>query len=658
MLSLPSFNDISIDNFPEKLTTLLDENRGRIEALLAKGNYTWDSLMAPLDDIDDLLNQMWSPVSHMHSVVNNEDLRKAYEQCVTALSQYGTEIGQNKLLYEAIKSMPKGDSTQNKIIEDECLSFTLSGVALSGEKKARYKVIQEKLSTLSTQFDNNLLDATNAWSKSVNDEALLSGLPERAKQTAREKGNGESWVLGLDFPCFHALMTYADNAALREEMYHAYVTRASEIGPDKGQFDNSTIIDETLSLRHEKASLLGFESYAALSLAKKMAPNTQKVMDFLLELCEKAHAQAKKEYESLEAFAGKTLRPWDVSYYSEKQRQANYDISQEALRPYFPEPTVIKGMFDIVNKLYGIQLRKKQGVDTWHGDVSFYEVLNQAGEVSGGLYVDLYARPKKRGGAWMDDCVSYRCLSDGETQLPIAYLTCNFAPPSGGEPACFSHDEVITLFHEFGHCLHHLLTKVPYLSASGINGVEWDAVELPSQFFENWCWDKKALLLISGHKETGEPLPDDLFEKLNQARHFQSAMGMMRQLEFSLFDFMIHLNYNSENPEPILTTLAKIREQYAVTPVSEDNRFPHGFSHIFAGGYAAGYYSYKWAEVLSSDAFSRFEEEGLFNQETGRSFLDNILSKGSSRKAIENFVAFRGREPSVDALLRHNGIMT
>lgn len=656
MLSLPHFNQIAIEDFPDALNTRLNDNRRRIETLLTQKQYTWESLMQPLDDMDDALNQMWSPVSHMHSVVNNDTLRKVYESCVTALSEYGTEMGQNKSLYEAIKSLPKGNSIQNKIIEDDCLSFTLSGVGLSGEKKKRYKTIQSRLSELSTQFENHLLDATNSWTKTVTDETLLSGLPDHAIKIAREKGKGRSWVLGLDFPCFHAVMTYGDNAELRKEIYHAFVTRASEIGPDKGKFDNSAIMDEILSLRHEKARLLGFDNYADLSLARKMAPDTKKVMAFLLELCDKAHPQAKEEYKSLEQFAGKKLNPWDVGYYSEKQRQANYDISQEALRPYFPESKVVKGMFDIVNQLYGIELRAKTGVDTWHPDVTFYEVLDQDGQVSGGIYVDLYARPHKRGGAWMDDCVNYRQLSDGRIQRPVAYLTCNFAPPSGGEPACFSHDEVITLFHEFGHCLHHLLTDVPYLSASGINGVEWDAVELPSQFLENWCWDKEALALISAHKETGEPLPDALYDKLNNARHFQSAMGMMRQLEFSLFDFKIHLEYHPEKSVPILKTLAEIRAQYAVTPTSEENRFPHGFSHIFAGGYAAGYYSYKWAEVLSSDAFSRFEEEGLFNRETGLSFLENILSKGSSRKAIENFIAFRGREPSVEPLLRHNGI--
>jgi oligopeptidase A len=656
MLSLPSFNNLEIESFPTVLKTQLNKNREKIKTLLQTPEHSWETLMAPLDEMDDALSQLWSPISHMHSVVNNESLRQAYKICVSELSKYGTEIGQNKALYDAIKKLPKGDDIQNKIIEDELLGFRLSGVALSGEKKSRFKEIQARLSDLSTEFENHLLDATGYWKKKIEDESLLQGLPEHAKKTAREKGAGDAWVLGLDFPCFHAVMTYADNEALREEMYHAYVTRASELSPEDGRFDNSTIMDEILALRHEKARLLDFNNYAELSLATKMAPSTDKVVSFLLELCDKALNQAKKEYAELEAFAGKSLNPWDIGYYSEKQQTRDYAISQETLRPYFPENKLLNGMFEVAGRLYGITLRERKEIDRWHKDVRFFEIYNKDDEITGGLYIDLYAREHKRGGAWMDDCVPYRRLNSGELQLPVAYLTCNFTPPPEGREACFSHDEVITLFHEFGHCLHHLMTNIPYLSASGINGVEWDAVELPSQFFENWCWQKEALSLISAHVDTGVPLPEDLFQKLNAARHFQSAMGMMRQLEFSLFDFLIHLNYNVETPTPILDVLSGIRKKYAVAPVSKNNRFPHGFSHIFAGGYGAGYYSYKWAEVLSSDAFSRFEEEGIFNRETGELFLNEILSRGSSRKALASFIAFRGREPSVAALLQHNGI--
>lgn len=658
MLSLPSFSDCNVEHFSEYLVSLLNQNRVAIDELLNQTTFTWQSLMQPLDDLDDVLSQRWSPVSHMHSVVNNDVLRKTYQSCVAELSQYGTEVGQNKKLYDAIKSLPQGTDVENKIIEDELKSFELSGVDLAGKEKERFKEIQARLSELSTQFENNLLDATSAWKKNVHDIALLKGIPEHAINAAWEKGEKDHWVLTLDFPCFHAVMTYAEDASLRKEMHHAYTTRASELGSDKGKFDNSDKIDEILTLRHDKALLLGFNNYAELSLSKKMAPSTEKVMAFLHELCDKGLKQAQEEFKSLEIFSEKSLNPWDLAFYSEKQREAQYAISQEALRPYFPENKVLHGMFKIVTRLYGIELQEKKDVDVWHKDVRFFEIVNDKKDVTGGLYIDLYAREHKRGGAWMDECVPFRRLTSDKIQRPVAYLTCNFAPPSGGREACFSHDEVITLFHEFGHCLHHLMSRVPYLSASGINGVEWDAVELPSQFFENWCWHKDALSLISEHVETKDCLPDEMFEKLTRARNFQSAMGMMRQLEFSLFDFSIHLNYNKKAPVAILNALEAIREKYAVVPVNHDNRFPHGFSHIFAGGYGAGYYSYKWAEVLSSDAFARFEEEGIFSAETGKAFLEEILSMGSSRKALASFIAFRGREPEVAALLRHNGIKT
>ncbi len=657
MKNLPKFSQIDIKNFSNELISLLNQHRDNIKSLTEQSDINWQSLMQPLDDMDDELHQCWSPVSHMHSVVNDDDIRQTYQTCVSELSLYSTEIGQNENLFNAIKKVTAVNDTEKKIIDDELLGFKLSGVDLEGEKKERFKAIQQRLTEISTQFENNLLDATNAWKKVITDESLLQGMPEHAINTARElSGQEEGWTLTLDFPCFHAVVTYADNEDLRKEMHLAYTTRASDEGPYANQFDNSDIIKELLALRHEKAKLLGFNNYAELSLATKMAPSTDKVLEFLTELADKSLNQAKHDFAALEKFANKKLNPWDVAYYSEKQRVAEYDISQEELRPYFPEDKVIEGMFAITQKLYGITLKENKEFDTWHKDVRFYELYNDDNSLRGGLYVDLYARAKKRGGAWMDDCISYRKLKGGEHQLPVAFLTCNFAPPSGGRPACFSHDEVLTLFHEFGHCLHHLMSKIDYLQASGINGVEWDAVELPSQFFENWCWQEEAVSLISEHVESKAALPKTLFDKLNKAKNFQAAMMMMRQIEFALFDFSIHLNYNPENPEPVLDTLGNIREQYAVVPYHPSARFPHGFSHIFAGGYAAGYYSYKWAEVLSSDAFSRFEEEGIFNRDCGQAFLDEILSKGSSRKAIDSFIAFRKREPNIDALLRHNGI--
>lgn len=657
MTKLPNFFEINLDNYTEQLTNKLDVYREIIKKLVTQTNHTWNSLMLPLEEMDDELHQLWSPVSHMHSVVNNEKLREVYKQCIAALSTYHTELGQNEALYQAIQTVEPENDIQKKILEDELLGFKLSGVALPAVKKARYAEIQSRLSTLSTEFETNLLDATNAWKKLLPDESCLKGLPQHALNTARALGEAEGgYVLTLDYPCFHAVLTYAEDESLRKEMYEAFTTRASDIGPHAKQFDNGQIIAEMLALRHEKAQLLGFANYAELSLATKMAPSTAKVMDFLVELAHKSKPQAQHEFASLEQFAKKTLKPWDIAYYSEKQQQAEYAISQEELRPYFPETKVLQGMFTIVTKLYGIHVEQRETVSTWHPDVKYYELYNADGSLRGGMYVDLYAREHKRGGAWMDDCVSYRALADGSHQTPVAFLTCNFAPPTKGEQAYFSHDEVLTLFHEFGHCLHHLLTKVPYLAASGINGVEWDAVELPSQFFENWCWHKEALDLLTEHQQTHEKLPQDLFDKLLRSKNFQAAMAMLRQIEFSLFDFTIHQNYSPTSPADVLTTLRKIRQQYSVLPYPETNRFPHGFSHIFGGGYAAGYYSYKWAEVLSSDAFERFEQEGIFNQACGRAFMKEILERGSSRKALDSFIAFRGREPKIDALLKHCGI--
>lgn len=659
MTNLPNFFDIDLENYNQQLNKMLDEYRKHIAELSKQPEPSWQSLMQPLEEIDDELNQFWSPVSHLHSVVNSEQLRKVYQDAIMALSKYSTELGQNEELYKAIKSVEPQNEVQKKILEDELLGFKLSGVALATEKKKVFAELQTKLSELETKFENNLLDATNAWKKEIDDVAQLKGMPEHAINTAKALGQQKgNYVLTLDYPCFNAVMTYAEDQQLRQEIYHAYVTRASELGPNANQYDNSELIKEILSLKHQKAQLLDFENYAELSLATKMAPSTKRVMQFLNELAENSYGQAKQEFKSLEEYANQQLNPWDITYYSEKQKHQLYDVSQEELRAYFPQSKTIKGMFSIIAKLYGIHFEQKSEVKTWHPDVVYYELYNSDGTTRGGVYMDLYARENKRGGAWMADCISYRHKKDDSIQKPVAFLTCNFAPPSNNQEAYFSHDEVVTLFHEFGHCLHHLLTTVPYLSASGISGVEWDAVELPSQFFENFCWQKESLLPLTKHKETGETLPDELFEKLLRAKNFQSAMAMLRQLEFATFDFSIHQQYNPSSPEDVLTTLKKIREKISVIPTTDYNRFPNSFSHIFAGGYAAGYYSYKWAEVLSSDAFARFEEEGIFSETVGKDFLNEILCRGSSRKALESFIAFRGREPKTEALMRHSGIAT
>lgn len=671
MDGLPPFSRIKAEHVVPAITRLLDENREAIASLLEPGKtYTWENLVEPLEDLEDRLNKAWSPVSHMNAVVNSEEMREAYNTCLPLLSDYATEIGQNEELYAAYRSLAEStdaaklDDAQRKILENALRDFRLSGVELSPEKKARFKAIAQELSKLTSQFQDNVLDATNAWSKHIEDESLLTGLPESAlamaRQTAAAQGKS-GWVFNLEFPSYIAVMTYADDRELRREFYTAYSTRASDQGPNAGRWDNSEIMERILALRHEQALLLGYSNYAELSLATKMARSTEEVMHFLNDLASRSLPRAKRDLEELKAFAEQehgiaSLEAWDLAYYSEKLKQYKFALSEEEIRTYFPVTRVVPGMFSVVERLYGIKIRERSGVDVWHPDVKFYEIHDQSGEFLGGFYLDLYARPKKRGGAWMDECVTRRRIGQ-RIQHPVAYLTCNFAPPTNGEPSLLRHDEVLTLFHEFGHGLHHMLTKVDYLGVSGIHGVEWDAVELPSQFMENFCWEPEALELISGHYRTGEPLPKDLLDKMIAARNFQSGMQMVRQLEFSLFDFRIHLEYDPSRGGWIYPILDEVRKQVAVFIPPPFNRFPHSFSHIFGGGYAAGYYSYKWAEVLSSDAFSLLEEKGIFAPEVGRSFLENILARGGSRKAMELFIAFRGREPTLDALLRHNGIV-
>lgn len=661
-VGLPQFTHINIDTFVSHLDALLKNNLERVERLIKDNpTYTWDNLMYPLDCLDDALERFWSPFSHLHAVMDSKRFRECYEACLPLLSAYEAAMGQNHRLYEAIKSIDKHtlDTTQQKIIDDALLDFELSGVALSSENKKRFEAIQTRLSELSNQFENNILDAAQDFSIYLENSDRLAGLPEHALNTARELAAEEKrpgFMLNLEYPCYQAVVTYAKDRKLREEMYHAFLTRASDKGPSAGRFDNTSLMNEMLSLRHEEAQLLGFDNYAQLSLATKMAESTEQVLGFMQDLVKKARAQAQREFKELQQFAPDAVQPWDVAYLSEHRRQQLFNLSQEDLRPYFPQPKVMQGLFDIVEKLYGMTIEEIKGEDTWHKDVQCYCVLDETNHVRGYVYTDLFARQNKQGGAWMDSLQSRMQLQNGQVQVPIATLTCNFAKASKNKPATLSHDEVITLFHEFGHCLQHLLTQVDYLSASGINGVEWDAVELPSQFFENWCWDKEALALMTAHVDTNEPLPLQLYERLIAAKNFQSGMAMLRQMEFSLFDFRIHQEYQANKNNHITDTLAQVRKQTNIVPIAPFNRFQHSFSHIFGGGYAAGYYSYSWAEVLSSDAFSRFEEEGIFNPKTGRDFLQCILEVGGAKSAAQAYRAFRGRDATVDALLRHNGI--
>ena len=664
---LPPFSKIQPEHVLPAVEQLVAEGRARIQQVLAEGKFDYAHLVQALDEEDDRLGKAFGPAGHLNAVAQNEALRNAYNSCLPLLSEYGTEVGQNAQLcaaYQALRDSDEWSSlseAQQKDIENTLRDFRLSGVDLPDDKKAQYMANSKRLSELTSQFSDNTLDATQAWTKHISDEAELDGLPDSAKAGAadRAKADGkEGWLLTLDAPVFIAVMSHCKNAELRKEMYVAWTTKASDQGPQAGQFDNTAIMDEILKLRHEQAQLLGFANFAEESLTTKMARDVNEVIQFLEDLAKRAKPQAEQELAALRAFAAEKgaddLNPWDIGFWSERLREERYSISEEELRPWFPADTVINGMFAVVGKLFGIQFRQRDDVDLWHEDARFYELVDDDGSVRAAFYLDMYARTGKRGGAWMDDARIRRRRPDGSLQTPVAYLTCNFAPPAGGKPGLLTHDEVVTLFHEFGHGLHHMLTEQDVSGISGINGVAWDAVELPSQFLENWCWTEEGIALISGHYETGEPLPKEKLEKMLAAKNFQGAMQMVRQLEFSLFDMRIHAEY--QEGLDIYQVLNEVREQVSVIQPPAFNRFPNSFGHIFAGGYAAGYYSYKWAEVLSADAYSRFEEEGEFNEDTGRAFRSEILAKGGSREPMVLFKAFRGREPSVEPLLRHCGI--
>lgn len=668
---LPPFADIRADHVVPAVETLLDESREAIDRLAqqaAATSPTWDNFAAPLEAVNDRLSQAWSPVSHLNGTMNTPELRDAYQACLEKLSAFGTWVGQHEGLFKGWQALKESESwatltiAQQRTVDNALRDFRLAGVDLPADKKARYGEIQSRLSTLSNQFSNNVLDATQAWHKDIQDCEALAGVPDSALETLKalaEAKDVDGYRITLDFPSFFPIVSYADSRELREEVYTAFVTRASDQGPNAGKFDNAPILEEILALRQELARLLGFDTYADYSLITKMADSPAQVLDFLEDLAHRAKPQAKEEFVELSAYARDelgidSLKPWDVAYASEKLREARYDISQEQLRPYFPAPRVVDGLFQVVERLYNVQIEQDKSAPSYHDDVHFYRISEQ-GKPIAGFYLDLYAREGKRGGAWMADCRVRRQTESG-VQLPVAFLTCNFTAPVGGKPALMTHDEVTTLFHEFGHGLHHMLTKQEVADVSGINGVAWDAVELPSQFMENYCWEREGLDLLAKHVDTGEPLPDVLFERLQAAKNFQSAMGMVRQIEFSLFDLRLHHELEAPSASDVQTLLNDVRSQTSVVPVVDFNRFQNSFSHIFAGGYAAGYYSYKWAEVLSADAWSAFEEAGIFDPTTGQRFREEILEQGGARDAAELFRAFRGREPSVEPLLRHSGI--
>ncbi|ERS91616.1 oligopeptidase A [Halomonas sp. PBN3] len=668
---LPPFDAIRPAHVVPAIDEILADNRRGVEALVARAEQAppdWESLAAPLESLNDRLSRAWSPVSHLNGTMNTPELREAYQACLAKLSEYSTWLGQHEGLFRAWQALKEGpawaglDDAQRRTVENTLRDFRLAGVDLPAEQKRRYGEIKARLSELSNTFSNQLLDATQAWHLDLADEARLAGLPESALATLRANAEAKGqagYRITLDFPSFFPVVTYADDRELRREVYTAFVTRASDQGPHAGQFDNAPLMEEILALRRELAELLGFATYADYSLATKMAESPAEVQAFLEDLARRAVPQAREEFAELEAFARERLgmaelAPWDVGYASEKLREERHAINEEQLRPYFPAPRVVDGLFRVVERLFGVTFAEDESAPRYHPDVRFFRILEK-GEPIAGFYLDLYAREGKRGGAWMDECRVRR--HEGETlQLPVAYLTCNFTRPVGERPALLTHDEVTTLFHEFGHGLHHMLTRQTIADISGINGVAWDAVELPSQFMENYCWEREGLDLIAGHVDDGAPLPAELLEKLQAARNFQSAMGMVRQLEFSLFDLRLHHELAAPGADEIQALLDTVRDAVSVVPRAPFNRFQNGFGHIFAGGYAAGYYSYKWAEVLSADAWSAFEEAGIFDPETGRRFRSEILEQGGARDAADLFEAFRGRKPSVEPLLRHSGI--
>ena len=668
-MSLPQFSQIQPAHIEPQITQLLADNQHKTQALLAglSEQPTWQNLMEPLAEWEDQLERAWSPVSHLNAVRNSPEIRTAYQACLPKLAEYSTEMGQNAGLYAAIQQLaaqaPNLDTGQRQVIKNALRDFRLTGIDLPAAQQTRYKAITQQLSALTSQFANNVLDVTNAWLHTVNRIEDLAGLPESAialaAQTATERKQ-TGWTLTLDYPSYQPVMTYAENRALRETLYTAYNTRASDQGPHDPAHDNSQIMEEILALRHEQAQLLGFDHYAAYSLATKMADSTNEVLQFLQALAARCKPQAEQELAELRRFAAEQdglseLAAWDIAYYSERLRQQRYALSQEDLKPYFPIQPVLDGLFKLVEQLYQLRIQPVEDIDTWHPEVTFYAISDVDGNPCGQFYLDLYARPNKRGGAWMDTCQT-RLVSSQRHQQPVAYLVCNFTPAVSGQPTLLTHTEVETLFHEFGHGLHHLLTQVDYPAIAGINGVAWDAVELPSQFMENFCWQREVLDLIARHHQTGEPLPQTLFERMLAAKNFQSALGLLRQIEFALFDLQIHQNYDPAAGGQIAATLASIRDQITVLQPPTWQRFAHSFSHIFAGGYAAGYYSYLWAQVLSADAFALFEERGIFDAATGQAFLRHILHQGGSQNVAALFKQFRGRAPKMDALLRHNGI--
>ncbi len=663
---LPQFDRIQPEHITPALDTLIQQGKQTIEQLaISDAAPTWQNFAEPLEQIEEKLSRAWSQVGHMNAVVNSPALREAYNDNLPKLTDFYSDLAQDERLYNKFKALKASreyaslTQAQKKIIDNEIRDFKLGGAELPPAQKQRFKQIQEQLSKLTTKFEENIMDTVDAFQHIEADTAHLSGIPQDALAAAKQAAEtvGQSgYLFTLHFPSYMPVLQYADHRPLRESLYRAYATRASELGEAK--WDNSGLMQEILALRHEAAVMLGFSNYAEMSLATKMADSPQQVIDFLQNLAQRAKPYAQQDMQELQTYAAKLgisdMQAWDVAYVSEKLREQKYAYLDQEVKQYFPEAKVLQGLFKVVESIFKVQVRKTQA-PVWHTDASFYEIRDQQQQLIGQFYLDLYARNNKRGGAWMDEAITRR-VHDGQLTTPVAYLTCNFSAPVGDKPALFTHDEVITLFHEFGHGLHHMLTRVESYGVSGIKGVEWDAVELPSQFMENFCWEWDVVKHMTSHVDSGEPLPRSLFDKMIAAKNFQSGMQTVRQIEFSLFDMRLHHEYRDHNRIDVLQLIEQVRDQVAVVRPPKWNRFPHAFSHIFAGGYAAGYYSYKWAEVLSADAYSMFEENGVLCAETGQRFWHEILAQGGSRPAMESFVAFRGRTPDIEALLRHHGM--
>ena len=666
---LPAFAHIRPEHVEPAVLETIESSRAELEQLIETASQSaadFEALILPLEALGDRLHRVWAPVRHLQSVANAPELRAAYDACLPALSRYATELGHNQRLYQLYQRLSTEQAARQKgvreggerLLQLAIRDFTLAGVHLPEEQKARFKAVMEELAQTEALFEHNVLDSAAAWSLHISDAERLKGVPahvvEAAAELARESGK-EGWILQLDQPTYVDVVTHADDRELRQQLYRAWSTRASDQADYSPDNDNSAVMERILALRHEAAQIVGYADYADYSLATKMAKSADEVRTFLMDLVAHSRAAAQRELAELEAFAGFSLEPWDIAYYSEKLRHQKYAISDEELRPFFPLPRVMAGLFGVLEKLYGLRIAPVDGIETWDQNAAYYQLSGPDGKPVGGFYVDFFARSTKRVGAWMDQCLN-RSRDDGQLQIPVAHLVCNYTRPTGDRPSLLTHDEVVTLFHEMGHVLHHLLTRIDYPSVAGINGVPWDAVELPSQFMETFAWEPEVVALCSGHYQTGEPLPATILKNLRESKNFQAGLDLLRQVEFALFDMRIHTGPAAADSARIASILREVRAEVAVIRYPEWNRLAHAFTHIFGGGYAAGYYSYKWAEVLAADAFAAFEEGGLFNADLAQRFRQNILEIGGSRDIAEAFIAFRGRPAHVDALLKQTGI--